>query len=119
MDAQCYCDYEPATVYDRRTITASKSKHVCYECARGIDVGESYERVAMLYDGHWTIAKTCSNCLDVRDYITDHAPCFCWLHGSMLDDAVETLRSYACESVGFWIGGMKRVLRAKRRARIG
>lgn len=50
-----------------------------------------------------------------HSHITAHAPCFCWLHGSLLDDAEDTLRQYGRESTGFWIGGMKRLLRAQRR----
>ena len=76
-----------------------------------------YERNALLYDGCWTVAKTCHLCVEAREYVTAHAPCFCWLHGSMLDDAEETINQYGHESAGFYIGGMKRVLRARHNVR--
>lgn len=116
MSEACYCDYgERADVYHVERRKARKP-HRCYECPSIINPGEQYERTASLYDGYWTIACTCRRCLDAREYITAHAPCFCWMHGSMLDDAKETLRQYGHESAGFWIGGMKRVLRAERAA---
>ena len=110
----CYCDYdERSDVYHAERMKARKP-YRCYECHRGIKPSEQYERVASLYDGSWDIVRTCCRCLDARDYIEAHAPCFCWMHGSMLDDAKATLDQYGHESAGFWIGGMKRVLRAER-----
>ena len=76
--------------------------------------GEQYERAAALYDGSWDVMRTCCRCLDARDYITAHAPCFCWLHGSMLDDARAVIDEHGHVSAGFYIGAMKRVLRAER-----
>lgn len=111
----CVCDYGDApAVYHREERTARKP-HRCYECQGTIQPGERYERTAALYDA-WTAACTCSRCLDLRRYVEAHAPCFCWLHGSLHDDARDTLREYAHESAGFWIGGMKRLLRAERGA---
>ena len=110
----CYCDYgESPAVYAVKRHKA-RAGHACYECHGLIVPGETYERVAALYDGKWLTIKTCRRCLDVRDYVTAHAPCFCWLHGSMLDDARNTLEEYGHESAAFWIGAMKRILRAER-----
>ncbi|MEN9492834.1 MAG: hypothetical protein RJA63_3283 [Pseudomonadota bacterium] len=113
--SSCYCDYgDVPDVYSAERRKARKA-YSCYECAGRIVPGEQYERVSSLFDGIWGVTRTCCRCLDARDYITAHAPCFCWLHGSMLDDARDTLWEYRRESAGFWIGGMKRVLRAERR----
>lgn len=110
----CYCDYgEPADVYTKKVVKARKV-HRCYECSHSILPGQTYERVKSLYDGMWDVANTCPRCLDAREYITAHAPCFCWLHGSMLDDAKAVIEQYRHESAGFYIGAMKRVLRAER-----
>jgi hypothetical protein len=111
----CVCDYDyrPA-IYHAERCKARKA-YRCYECGSAIAAGERYERAASLYDGSWVIARTCCRCLEARDYITAHAPCFCWMHGSLLDDAKQTLHEYGRESAGFYIGGMKRVLRAARR----
>lgn len=111
---ECYCDYgEQPDVYLVEMVRARKP-HVCYECHRRMSPGETYERTKSLYDGEWETYHTCPRCLDVRAYVEAHAPCFCWMHGSMLDDARNTLEHYGHESAGFWIGGMKRVLRAER-----
>ena len=92
----------------------ARKTYRCYECSNAIAPGERYERTASLYDGRWDLARVCGRCLEARDYITAHAPCFCWLYGSMLDDAKDTLNEYGHQSAGFYIGGMKRVLRAER-----
>lgn len=113
---ECYCDFgESPSVYHSERVKARKA-YRCYECTGHIVAGERYERTASLFDGVWDVARTCCRCLDARDYITAHAPCFCWMHGSMLDDARQTLDKYGNHSAGFYIGGMKRVLRAERRA---
>lgn len=110
----CYCDFgEQATVY-RASTHQARVQHKCYECSGLIKPGERYEKVVTLYDGEWTTAKTCCRCLDVREYVTAHAPCFCWLHGSMLDDAKEVIEQHGHASAGFYIGAMKRVLRSER-----
>lgn len=114
MSDSCYCDFgERSVVYKASRVRAAK-EHKCYECGRTIVLGERHEVVSSLYDGSWERTRTCARCLDVRDYVTAHAPCFCWLHGSMLEDAKNTLDEYGHHSAGFWIGGMKRVLRAER-----
>lgn len=118
MSDSCYCDGEYATVYVATKVCAAK-RHRCYECQNSIERGELHESARSLYDGRWSTTRTCARCLTVRHYLEDHAPCFCWLHGSMLDDARETLREYALSCAGFWIGGMKRVLRAERHAHRG
>lgn len=115
MSAECFCDFgdEAPDVQHRERSRASKT-YRCYECCCSIGRGEVYERTASLYDGSWDVYRVCCRCLDARDYITAHAPCFCWLFGSMLEDAKSTLSQYGHESAGFYIGGMKRVLRAER-----
>lgn len=114
---ECYCDSgERADVYSVETRKARK-QHRCYECQGSIRAGEVYERVATLYDGSWDTARTCCRCLDVRQYITAHAPCFCWMHGSMLDDAKAVIDEHGHISAGFYIGAMKRFLRAQPSAR--
>jgi hypothetical protein len=113
MSAACYCDDgETADMYIVTKVRAAK-QHKCYECHHHIQRGELHEAVRSLYEGRFSTTRTCARCLDVREYVTAHAPCFCWMHGSLLDDARDTLREYAYASAGFWIGGMKRVLRAE------
>lgn len=115
MTDACYCDYGDVqtSMYVKRTVTAKK-QHRCYECDKPIRPGEKYEQVSAIWDGEFRACKTCPRCLAAREYVQAHAPCFCWRHGCVLDDARDTLNEYAYISDGFWIGGMKRVLRAER-----
>lgn len=114
MSDACYCDYGDAPDVYNATRRKARKAYRCSECSSPINAGEEYERAAMLYERSWAIERTCCRCLAARDYIAAHAPCFCWLHGSMLDDAKSVIDEYGHESAGFYIGAMKRVLRAER-----
>jgi hypothetical protein len=116
----CYCptDDDPARVYSAQLIKAARRPHTCYECQHPIGAGERYERTSALYSEGWVIACTCTRCLDARQYIEAHAPCFCWRHGCMLDDARDVVSEYGHASAGFYIGAMKRILRAEQHRRI-
>ena len=113
MSDACYCDYGDAEcqLYRKNEHKARKA-HRCYECGGPIRPGERYEHVFAIWDGDPSNCKTCCRCLDLRQYITAHAPCFCWLHGSMLDDAQSVIEQYAHESAGFFIGATQRYVRA-------
>lgn len=62
----CYCDYEPATIWDETWRRARKT-HKCCECGSGIKPGNLYQIVASLYEGRWDHYKTCEPCADLRD----------------------------------------------------
>lgn len=83
--SECFCDYEPATFYDRQTPKARKL-HQCEECGHAIQAGETYEKVTGKWDGSVGRFKTCSRCTALRDHIKAHVPCFCWAHGNLLGD---------------------------------
>src|SRR3990167_3096675 len=99
----CYCGYDPP-LFSRRKIVTARKEHRCEECRVTILHGERYEIVI----GKWGTSidefKTCSRCLAVRQYVTDHVPCFCWAHGNMRDDARETIDEYWPELPGLWFG---------------
>lgn len=115
MSDSCYCDYgDVSTQLYRKAEHVARKEHRCYECGSTIRPGERYEHVFAIWDHDATTCKTCARCLDVREYVAAHAPCFCWLHGSMLDDAKSVIDEYGHISLGFYIGAMKRVLRAER-----
>lgn len=81
----CFCDFaDPPEFYHQATPMARKS-HKCYECGCEITKGERYERVRAKWDCQVSTIKTCPDCVAVRDAMED-MPCFCWLHGSLLDD---------------------------------
>jgi hypothetical protein len=73
MGDNCFCDYEPATFY------------------------------MSTFTWHGKRCRTCCRCLAVREYVKAHVPCFCWLHHSMLDDARDTIESYAHELPGMFM----------------
>ncbi len=110
---ECYCDYgDPPRVYSLRQRVARK-RHKCEECNRLIEPGETYEYVFGVWDYPETI-KTCSHCVALRQYVDAHVPCFCWMHGNLIDDALETLREYAHECPGLFTGGARFYIQAKR-----
>lgn len=85
----CYCDYDPASFYVR-DIRRARKRHVCEECNGIISPGEKYEHVTGKWDDVATF-KTCSRCVDLRTWVKNNVPCFCWAHGRMLDDAHEAV----------------------------
>ena len=102
-DDACYCDFERPDVYTVVTPVA-RVEHECNECGRKISRGERYERARMLYEGRWDCCDTCHRCLRLREWVKAHVPCFCWLHGRLLEDAYETIESLPVSEVapGMW-----------------
>jgi len=86
MDTDCYCDYEQPEFYSKRVNTA-RLIHCCEECNKAILPGEKYESVAVKWDGYFYTIKTCEKCCELRQWVTNNVPCFCWYHHNMLDDA--------------------------------
>jgi hypothetical protein len=103
----CYCDYEAPEFY-KAAIRKARKAHRCNECACVIRPGERYEYVSGMWDGDISTNKTCSRCLELRQYTQGHVPCFCWFHGEMVEEAIETLREYAHELPGLLFGGYRR-----------
>lgn len=118
MSYECACDYDPATVYSSAVRTARKP-HRCEECGSKIEPGGKYEYVFGIWEGDVSIFKTCEACLDLRQWVKNNVPCFCWAHGNMLEDARETIEE-ACfraplETAGLRFGFLRRKIEAKRR----
>lgn len=117
MSYGCYCDYDSySTIYEATIVKAARKEHECYECRRRILPGESYESVFAVTDGEASTTKTCSHCLALREWVKAHVPCFCWAHGNVMEDAIETARGYAHEAPGLLFGAYRRQV-AIRRAR--
>ena len=91
----CYCDYDPATFY-RSAIRKARKQCQCYECSRPIKPGETYEYVAGMWNGRFDTFRTCSHCLDIRQFVQNSVPCYCWAHGS-----IEEAAQYAIEEAYF------------------
>ncbi len=117
--SDCVCDFdEPAQIYSQ-TVRSAKAAHRCHECFTCISVGARYEDVAMLFEGKWSHRKTCHRCLDLREWVQAHIPCFCWTHGSVLHDAKETVQQYAHAAPGLFMGWARRQIAIDRAMKLG
>lgn len=110
----CFCDYEPASIYNATRVKAARKEHRCYECARTIKPGESYESVFAVWEGEAQTVCTCSHCLDLREWVKAHVPCFCIGHGNVREDALETARGWAHEAPGLLFGAYRREVQIRR-----
>lgn len=88
MADACYCDDgDPPIFYRKTEVAQAREPHPCYECGAAILPGESYERVHALWDRHDgpQTVHTCAWCIDLREYMVAHVPCFCVLHGGLFE----------------------------------
>lgn len=117
MSIDCYCDYEPVTIYSASTPRARK-EHRCDECGTKIKPGEQYENVFAVWEGYPSTYKTCERCYDLRQWVKNSVPCFCWAHGNMIEDAGEAIYE-ACsraptETRGLHFGFLRRKIHVHR-----
>jgi hypothetical protein len=95
MDDACYCDDgDPPIFYRKSEVLSAREPHTCYECHRAILPGESYEKVHAMWerDRPETI-HTCAWCIDLRDWMMAHVPCFCFMHGGLMTLVREELEN--------------------------
>ena len=59
----------------------ARKPHVCFECGRTIEKGETYRYESGIWDGEPRSYKTCSDCLSIRDAFFCH-----FIFGSIWDD---------------------------------
>lgn len=117
----CYCDYEPSEVYVA-TKPKARTEHRCAECGSRVHPGEIYERVFSVTDGYAGTWKTCVRCLDLREFVRAHVPCFCWAHENLHNDARECAEQWSHEADGLLFGTIRRIVMAtgkRRRAADG
>jgi len=115
--SDCYCDFDPADFYFASHRKARK-RYDCYECAGFIAPGEAYEYVFASWDGHRHEMRTCERCYDLRMWVQNSVPCFCFAHGGLdetadqaIDDAIWRAPE---ETVGLRFGYLRRkVMRDK------
>jgi hypothetical protein len=124
VGSECYCDYERPDLYAvevRTRSTRARTLLKCYECHKPINQGDRYERVWARWAGDDVCGAiaTCPRCLALREYVTTHVPCFCWFHGGMLDDARDTVDTYAHEAPGLWFGYLRRLVAVEGRKHPG
>lgn len=84
-----------------RYVTA-RSTHKCAECARRIDPGEQYHRETFVFDGRFTLHKTCAHCMVVRQWLQDE--CGGWCYGSVEEDAADHSSAYGVDLARAVIG---------------
>lgn len=119
MSADCYCDYERPTLFVQQD-RAARTRHVCTECCGWIEPGERYQRAVGVWDGVFSVYKTCPDCSALRDYIEAHMPCYCVLYQGLHETAQDDLQ-YLVSAADFPAGmGMEAgrlLVRCRRRAR--
>lgn len=103
----CECDFDAPSVYSKTAYVARKA-HKCTECCRQIQPGERYENVFGIWDGRSDTFKTCPQCLALREWVSAHVPCVCWMHGNIRGDALEAAREWAHEAPGLLFGAYRR-----------
>jgi RNase P subunit RPR2 len=120
MSIDCYCGYDTPKVHSSRLVRARK-QYKCEECSAPIFIGENHEYVFAVYDEGADQFRTCSHCVDMRRFVANSVPCFCWCHGSLIDDCKATIEDAydraGDEVKGLWFGFARRLIKA-RRARI-
>lgn len=117
MSIDCYCDYDPPSVFSDKTVKARKP-HKCTECSRTIEPGETYHYAFGVWDGFADSFHTCSHCTEIKQFVRISVPCFCWAYGNMLDDAKEAIQEAywraGDEVRGLFFGFGRLVVKAKR-----
>ena len=108
MSATCYCDYDQPTWYRSKTVTARKV-HRCIECSHKIQPGERYDSAVGMWEGRIKTWPTCDRCVDLREFVRAHVPCFCWAHGNLHDDAIAEAECYAHDAPGLLFGAYRRM----------
>ena len=53
-----------------RTTPKARKQHRCCECRETIEVGASYERQTLFWDGTAGTFKTCLSCAEIRDHFS-------------------------------------------------
>ena len=66
---------------------AAKIEHKCNECHRIISPGERYHNERFIWDGRFSIHKTCAHCMVIRCWLNDE--CGGWLYGAVGEDIIE------------------------------
>ena len=96
-DGDCYDGDFSSSV-----VRKARKQHICGECGRIIHVGEQYEYATGKHYGDFYDAKTCTDCLSLREAF------FCsWLYGNIWDDFWDWLD-------GFWYNDSKELYKLEK-----
>lgn len=117
MSIDCYCDYD-SPEFCHTEIRKARKPHSCSECRGVIAIGEQYEHVRGKWDGNVCTIQTCLRCLDIRTWVTNSVPCFCWAFGNMIENAREAIGAAVWrapdETVGLRFGFLRRLVKRDR-----
>ena len=112
--AFCECDVDGYFSFYSTARRKAKKPHQCDECHGTIAPGEQYEYAAGKQEGDMWDSKTCPRCLELVDFIKAHVPCYCRMHGDLLEDRLRDLVEQAEQTPGFAFGIMRRVVAIRR-----
>lgn len=114
MTYECSCDYDPPEWHRKTNVKRAGKQHRCEECGRKIAVGEPYERVTGQWYGTIYTFATCPQCVALREWAVISVPCFCWAHGSLLDDVREMVGEVRHDVPGFVMEWGRRMIAIRR-----
>jgi hypothetical protein len=58
-------DYDGAWDFCSVSVVKARKPHKCCECGRGISIGTQYEKIAGKFDGDFSEAKSCLDCMNI------------------------------------------------------
>lgn len=65
----------------------ARKEYKCAECSRTIKIGEQYQSDRYLFDGRFSIHRTCMQCMVCREWLQKE--CSGWLYGGIYEDLAE------------------------------
>ena len=84
------CNYEDGPDVFNEVLKKARKSHVCCECRSIINIGDEYQNITGLWDGHWSEYKTCEKCADLRESLEEVD---CPYYGGLVNCFVEWLRT--------------------------
>lgn len=107
----CYCDDgdHPET-YRHGEVAKSRKEYRCCECSKRLPVGSAFQFFWGVWSGEAATYRTCFDCVAFKNWCEAHVPCICWnSFGSMIDDALETMREYDDDCPGLYAETQEKV----------
>lgn len=85
-DCSCiYVDADDGPDFYNERMPIARKEHICCECSRKIERGETYENFSGKWDFTFSSFKTCIDCLSIRHAFF----CESWIFGEIYEDLWE------------------------------
>lgn len=84
----CNYDYEVASVFTSKFVTARKPR-TCCECGNPIAIGDRHVHIKMLVDGEWSESRQCVSCDALGGKFLAVSGCSGYAVGYLFKDIVE------------------------------